>query len=371
MDEESNGIEKQDIVGLTAQVKFDLPFCLYLDDGTYEVSRGTWTASIQLERVKQVHLDPRLGIAKSSAELKRDRYGRLRYSRVVVELPAQDVIEVELRHKVMIGDLETQDGFVDLSLTQDAIISGYSAVAYDEALAAVNRLIEVYRHVTDQFYVTRIPGEDIFNASVQWYFNGELFGGILQQGFGHGITMEPPPPTPETLQELQSWLDSTKEVPLPWELFYDAKDRLDRGDDRLAVIDARTALEVFLDQILLTYFTLPGHSMEEICKVLDIDANRRKIQDIEEALQRSAIDRKLGHALKEVIGLDIHDGNPELWKKWLGAKELREKGVHRGRMVGHDEAIEAVNCMGEILSKMREALGAAGWLKDEGGADEA
>ena len=105
--------------------------------------------------------------------------------------------------------------------------------------------------------------------------------------------------------------------------------------------------------------------MEEAGKVLDVDVDRYSIQDVEEALQRSQINRKLGHALKDVIHLDIHNGSPELWKRWLNAKELREKGVHRGRTVEHAQAVEAVNCMGEILSKIRETSGEVSWMDNK------
>ena len=92
---------------------------------------------------------------------------------------------------------------------------------------------------------------------------------------------------------------------------------------------------------------------------------RYNIQEVEEALQHSSINRKLCHALKQAIGLDIHDDNPQLWESWKEAKALREKGVHRGRTVEHDEAVAAVNCMGEILTKMRQYLRNATWYQDQ------
>ena len=67
MSNESSDIEKQDIADLTARVNFALPFCLYLEDGTYEVFRGTWTALVHVERVKQDHRPSyRLGFRRRS-----------------------------------------------------------------------------------------------------------------------------------------------------------------------------------------------------------------------------------------------------------------------------------------------------------------
>jgi hypothetical protein len=58
------------------------------------------------------------------------------------------------------------------------------------------------------------------------------------------------------------------------ELFQDAKDRLDRSEYRLSVIDARTALEVFVDEVLLEYFSASGTSLKEACQVLKVDQER-------------------------------------------------------------------------------------------------
>lgn len=363
MPNQTDDLELQDISGLTARVTFDLPFCLYLEDGVYEINRGDWVASVHLERVVQTHLDPRLGIERATTELIRDRYGRLRFSKVVVELPGRPIIEAELRRQALAGNLESQDGAVQVRLTENDIISGYGDVAFEEAVNTVNRLIEVYRYVMDQFHIRRIPSQEIFTADIQWYLNGEFQGGTWYAAIGRGITMAPESPAPERQQRLHSWLSTSDAIPLPFELFQDARDRLDRGDDRLAVIDARTALEVFLDQILLTYLTVSAFTLEEAGKVLDVDVDHHDIQEIEEALQRSSINRKLGHALHQAMNLDIHNGSPQLWQKWLWAKQLREKGAHRGQNVEHDEAVEAVNCMGEILSRMREALSNAAWMR--------
>jgi hypothetical protein len=184
MSNETREVELQDIAGLTVKVTFDLPFCLYLEDGLYEVSRGDWAALVQLQRVSQTCLDSRLGIDQATTELVRDRYGRIRFSNVVVELPGKSVLEIELRRQAAAGKLEIQEGFVHVTLTLDSIISNYGDVAFEEALETVNRLIEIYRHVTDQFQIRRIPSEEVFRAGIQWHKNGEAVGGTWHMGFG-------------------------------------------------------------------------------------------------------------------------------------------------------------------------------------------
>jgi len=270
---------------------------------------------------------------------------------------------MELRRQVAAGKLDARDGVVKATLTIDNLIDDYGNVAFTEALNIVNRFIEVYRHVMDQFQIRRIPSEEVFKADIQWYLNDDLLGGTWSpMGFGHAITLEPQGSDAQTMGTLRSWLSSTRPVPVAIELFQDAKDRLDRAEYRLAVIDARTALEVLVDEVLFEYFSASGASLEEACRVLGVDP--QKVQTLEDSLQFSPISRKLGNALKQALELDLHNGNSSLWQRWLRSKELREKGVHRGEEVNRAEALEAVNTMGEIIDNIWQALRSAHWLQD-------
>ncbi len=65
------------------------------------------------------------------------------------------------------------------------------------------------------------------------------------------------------------------------------------------------------------------------------------------------------------MGIDLHNGYPELWTRWLNAKTLREQGAHQGEEIDRAEAIEAVNSMGEIMGIVSEGLRAAPWLHDQ------
>jgi hypothetical protein len=138
------------------------------------------------------------------------------------------------------------------------------------------------------------------------------------------------------------------------ELFQDAMDRIDRSEYRLAVIDARTALEVMIDTVLLGRLDVSGSTLDEICRLLRVQPEG--VDSVEEALQWSSINRKLGHACKQLLGLDLRAGNSDLWRRWFDAKRLREQGAHRGVPVGRNDAIEAVNVIGEIMEEIRRTL---------------
>ena len=74
------------------------------------------------------------------------------------------------------------------------------------------------------------------------------------------------------------------------------------------------------------------------------------------------VNRRIGNELRATLSIDIHDGNPQLWQKWLRAKELRERAAHRGQQIERVEAVEAVNSMGEIMDQIKQALHSASWL---------
>jgi len=117
MTNDNADLELEDINELTVQVTFALPFCLYLEDGAYQVERGGRAASVQLERVAHAHLDPRLGVAETTAELVRGRYGRIRFSTVVVELPGKPVLEIVGGRQAAAGKLDIQKGVAHVKVT--------------------------------------------------------------------------------------------------------------------------------------------------------------------------------------------------------------------------------------------------------------
>ena len=358
---------KHDVTGLKVKVTFDLPFSLNLPDGIYSVARQGHADSVQIEQIAQDHIDPRLGLAKADTEYIRDRYGRLRFSRLIVELPSKVVISQETRRQVEMGHLEALDDIVQLTINTDELISSYGRAAFMEAVDAGNRLIEVYRHVTGHFHIRRVPADEIYQAEIQWFQSDELLGGTHYVSFGQGMTLQPTGLDEEMLNEFRSWLSTTKGIPVFFDLFRDANDRLDRSEYRMAVIDARTALEVFVDEVLLGYFHSQKTTIECACRILGVQP--RDDETLETALDSGRINRKLGHALKVALGLDLHDGNPDLWQRWLKAKKLREKGAHQGRESGREEAIEAVNTVGEIIDNIRQGLKASDWLEREVEAD--
>lgn len=341
---------------LRVEVAFDLPFCLYLPDDAYQVRLGARLAVVHLLRVVQASLDPRLFIERSDLEFANDRFGRLRYSNVKAVMPGEAVLEAESRRRVNAGLLDAPEGRVSLTVTSEGLVTEYGEAAFDLALSMVNRLIEEYRELGDQYHVRRLAPDDILRAQVNWFQGDQPLGGNLQLRYGSGLTLQPQL-GPDRVAAIKVHLLGERARHPSVDLFLDAKDYLDRREYRLAVINARTALEVLVDQVLLTYFITQGVALPDVRQILHI--RPALIATVEAAVQWAEINRKLGHGLKVALNLDIPDGNPKLWEAWLKAKSVREKGIHRGSDTSRSDAIEAVNTMGRIVDDIWSALGKA------------
>lgn len=337
---------------LSVLVTFELPFSLYLPDGEYTVQLPTLEVIIVLERLANAQVDPRWGVEKSEGvEFMRDRYGRLRYTKVTVRTAGRPLIEDELLRRVKTGELEAPDGMLSVQIMSEEISSDFEPAAFQTAILAVNQLIDVYRTTGDQFHIKRVSDEDIFEATINWFVSDEPLGGTQRMGLGRGLTLEPTL-SPMTVANIRHWLQHPRPVPVFALLFADSKEKLDAGDYRSAVIDARTALEVLVDEVLLIHFAHNHADLSAVCQILDVQAKR--VTSAEDALRRAEVNRKLGNGLKKAIGLDLHNDS-ELWTRWLSAKQARETGAHRGASLTKEEASAAVNSMGDVIDKVLEA----------------
>lgn len=127
-------------------VWFELPFCLYLPYGHYEVRMADLNKSklalIQLDkktRTREARF-PMLG--PGQGEMWRDRRGRFRYSTVIVYMPYSDAASPDL------------DKMMDFMPEQRYLFY---------ALEYVKRLLRVYRLATGDYYIPLLAMEDIWH----------------------------------------------------------------------------------------------------------------------------------------------------------------------------------------------------------------
>lgn len=340
-------MEKMDAKGLMVKVFFSLPFCLYIEDDDYEVQMPSYIATVSTKRKKQEHIDPRLGIEEATTELVHDRHGRLRYTSVEITLPAQAVIERETRRQIREGAIQTEGPTIEISVDVDDLVSKYSRVALEEGMAVVNYFITVYREVTHAFYIRTLSRDEIYRATINWFGESALLGGVEHGSFGKGMTLEPVGLLPETDQKFRQRLKVYSLPSLYAELAMNARDYLDLGNYHMAVIEARTCVEVVIDQILQAYFTEQGTDTEKARKLLKV--GKRGVQTIEDVLEKAWIKNKLTKGLKYVLGKSL-DEDADLWEKWLKAKYNRERAVHKAEDISEADAKDAVDALYQIFN---------------------
>lgn len=150
---------------------------------------------------------------------------------------------------------------------------------------------------------------------------------------------------------------SEGEVPLIFDLFADASDHLDRGNYRLGVIDARTALEVLVDEVLLDYFGKLQDPVNEARQLFKFDT-KKKQHTLEEIVRWGVnINLKLSEGIAAALGLDFRNQLTGLWEDWEKAKALREKAAHRGMRVDQTDAENAVRTIGRMIEEIQKKTG--------------
>jgi HEPN domain-containing protein len=174
--------------------------------------------------------------------------------------------------------------------------------------------------------------------------------------FAKGLTLARLPHDSGFHNNLQTRLTLRESVPTHLELLQDAQDYLDRGEYRQAVIDSRTALEVYLDQTLEAVFQRDNWSHDKIKKALCLSQkwSSPSLDHIREALKAASINNKLKRGLRETLGVKLGEDG-KLWYRWRKAKECREGSAHYGDYVSREVATKAVDTIREIMSRIYEA----------------
>jgi len=337
-----------------AKVSFDLPFLLPIKDGQYDLQMPSYTTTLVTQTKEQAHIDPRIGIEQvMNFDLIRDRYGKLRYTSLQVTLPAQPVVEREVRKQIAQKTLQPNDPVLTLHVEVADLLSNYSKAAFEEALAVANYLIAVLREMTGHFYIRPLSTADVYYASLAWFSNDELLGGTEYLGFGRGITIRPPDPSPATEQQLRQRLEVYRPPSLHRQLVMNARDYLDTGNHRMAVIECRTCLEIIVDRVLETHFTSQGSPVEAARKLLEVP-NKKEVRTLKDVLEKAWINNKLKKGLKHAIGKGL-DEDPDLWEKWLKVKSDREKAVHRAGDIREIDATESIDVLDRIIAFISDA----------------
>jgi len=324
-------------------VIFELPFCLYVDDGLYELTIDGNPGAIQIFRksryskVRDLPFNKGgviLNIDPMNCEISGDRFGRVAYSLVVVNIPSRDL------------DITDADSLCD------------------RALKNINRLIDVYKTVTGEFWIPTISSADLLGVQYRHCDeNGKEKPGLVYGGPIHvpGINLGGPSQiissgltsikrTSEIHIRIRDMLTKGTTIPTYTSLMLDSQNSIRFGRFHLAVVEAQTAFESF-------FYSFVNHELVRKGKMTSTLQEELAKQGLNRDIKRSVSGKK-GVDKLEYFSLlattpprSFKRGVPEYDNWYDKTYSVRNEVIHEGRTdVTRVEAEEAFQAADKAIS---------------------
>ena len=232
---------------------FYLPFCLYLKDGDYLINQNSEEIILFLKKESPDVFDTRVGfkpIIPSEIPDDETKYsGRDENGKGFREITARELRNEEgaycIENPLLCRGYELKNdkkGYfrftkatVTLSLPKEERMN--FPYIKKKALEVINRLIEVYRFITGDYYIERLTDSDIIY----------MYGNIGEMGENFWVHKNLIPFQPEKRLEehekIKKYLINNEQIPVEEELLLNAKDFLLKENYRMTIIESVTALE--------------------------------------------------------------------------------------------------------------------------------
>ena len=254
-----------------------------------------WQGKLALtDQLGQVIVDiTRAYVGESkNVEMKHDRLGRVSFSKMFIEFP-QRVEETEIENAT---------------------------------LRVINRIIDVYRYTKGEFFLERIPRTELRRLQIMTKLdNGQLDSEvIMREPQGAGVTLARFADIPSEAARI---LESGDELPVHSILLLNARRERFFENYRLAIVEAETAFEVYVDTIIVSHYRREGLSEAEITSKLDAGLKN---------LLKDHIPKVCG---EHFVGTAEHSD----WEK--KAYHRRNAVVHDGASADDLGAEEAITCV--------------------------
>ena len=317
-------------------IELELPFCLYMKDDWYRVvvldGAPAEPFHIHLSKFRRdkekIEYTTFYGAEQiERGELWRDKHGTFRRNRALVVLPSS----------------------IRTFKNRDAFWVENAETICEYAVKAVNCLVEVYRYVTQDYYIPFVNQEEV--ANVFYVGLGTLTDGEIevhyrnQMGYDARLTNTLPDYPHETCIEIQRMLDGKEQIPLYEELVMRARGLFEEGNARMSVVEIQTAFEVFAIGAVAVYYNKPE--------------NISKIKDVSKLDFASVSKIHLGRA----IGKRFEPGQYNYDRWHSDTYLLRNKVVHQGYVPSLKEALDAVLAVENALDYLAGRPKEKSWLK--------
>jgi hypothetical protein len=284
-------------------VRATFPYPLIWDSGELEICAKDKPFDVIFERRYREATDERQSgsriLSAPGSELPYDRLGRVAHTHVEIRFPMYVEHDITNREEL-----------------------------WNWVHAVINRLLSVYRYTMEEFYIDTVPKDEMDIQAISTIDeHGTLVGGETLIGFqavsnDRWLTPARTEPIPEEARQI---LRSGAELPISKVLFLNASREYLLEDYRIAVVEAETAFEALIDQVVAHYYRQQGVSNTEI---------QNKLQAPLANLIEHHIRRCCGEAF-----LDTPEH--EAWRNEL--YELRHRVVHDGASITAQQAQRALN----------------------------
>ena len=305
-------------------IEFIAPFRIYLPEDFFEVTLGEKVSLVKPSALPPVQVNEGIQMHGKNIEISHDIFGHAGRTKFAI------IIDEEID----IGSERWKKDFVD-----------NESLFIDVALMSVNRMLEVYRdqdrNKLDEksFHIIPLVKSDLYDfriVAVDEKLN-EIEGFVIRKPafhrVGFGATVER---KPEIISAIRKLLKDGTPLPVYRELMNSAINYIWRGQYRLVPVEANTALESFIPDII--HLLDPSVDRSELTKLY------KKLLKLEEVLS-AALNRSNQNAISWFTK------PPDGWKtlvqcelkKWYDeCYSLRNKVIHEGyNNVSRQDAIKA------------------------------
>jgi HEPN domain-containing protein len=249
-------------------VGFAIPHSLHLPDGNYPVPISNCaiptfsrerplTVQVVLEKKQKVLSQAEIHLAQRETWEMAGPHGTYGYSSILAYIPVRGT------------DSEIHQDFKKMW----SLAEGNHPAYKEQAIIAVNQLIAVYRFCTGECHIRPLAGHDVrFEYSFALLFNQYPVDAHESKFLVYVLPIynlfDRLPANlnipDKVVSDVRTRLAESYQVPLTEELLLNAYDLIDRGNYRLAVIEAETAFEAAVISFLRGYFKDEPEKLREI-----------------------------------------------------------------------------------------------------------
>lgn len=312
---------------VAAWVQFEIPFLLQAEDSidnptkAFQIQKDGIPAELRLSKQKQessAHGGSMFGLVEG------ERLGNVSSTTVLIGFAEPFLESLDDAYHVEYEEV-SEEGNTLMTSTLD---TPQGKIA-EGAVAWLNEFLETYRATFGYYWIRRLQPSEIAHFQLTFVAeNGDEYTEGLMYA-KDGLTLGTTTMDEEQRTILQSRLKSDESVPTPVALELDAKNNLDLGEYRLAVIVSATMFESLLKTSLREVMQAEGKSKEEIKKAFQRDDGGYKGV------------KQLAKECHKTFHFDFKGSDEfDAWNK--KTRELRNSVIHEGYEPSEEEAVGAL-----------------------------